>query len=73
MANNFASAVKKRKGTLVPIDADAEKKYFCIFCGRSADWTALFDAGGGVKQIERYCSNCAKIHVDDKSKTLANK
>jgi hypothetical protein len=44
---------------------NAQKEYFCIFCGGSADWTAFFDVGG-AKLIERYCSKCANVYVDDK-------
>ena len=65
MANNSSTIVKKRKGTLIKIE-NAEKEYFCIFCGGSAQWTALFDAGDGAKLIERYCSKCANVYVDNK-------
>jgi uncharacterized OB-fold protein len=44
---------------------NAEKEYFCIFCGGSAQWTAFFDAGDGAKLIEIYCSKCAKVYVDN--------
>ena len=50
MANNSSTIIKKRKGTLIKIE-NAEKEYFCIFCGGSAQWTALFDAGDGAKLI----------------------
>lgn len=65
MVNNFATTVKKRKGTLSKIE-NAGKEYFCIFCGQRAEWTALFDAGDGAKLIERYCPKCVKLHVDNK-------
>lgn len=65
MANNASPTVKRRKGTLIKIE-NAEKEYFCIFCGRSAQWTAFFDAGDGAKLIERYCSKCANMYVDSK-------
>ena len=62
MRNDFAK-VKKRNGTLIKIE-NAQKEYFCIFCGERAEWTALFDAGRGAKLIERYCHKCADLHVD---------
>jgi len=65
MANNASPTVKRRKGTLIKIE-NAEKEYFCAFCGERAEWTALFDAGNGAKLIERYCSKCANVYVDDK-------
>jgi hypothetical protein len=64
MTRNSSTTIKKRKGTLMKIEND-EKEYFCIFCGGSAQWTALFDAGDGAKLIERYCSKCAKVYVDN--------
>ena len=65
MGNNASPAVNRRKGTLIKIE-NTEKEYFCVFCGKRAEWTALFDAGNGAKLIERYCSKCANIYVDDK-------
>ncbi len=65
MANNASPKVKRRKGTLIKID-NAEKEYFSVFCGERAEWTALFDTGNGAKLIERYCSKCANVYVDDK-------
>jgi len=64
MDNDFAK-VRKRNGTLIKIQ-NAQKEYFCIFCGGRADWTAFFDAGDGAKLIERYCSKCANVYVDTK-------
>jgi hypothetical protein len=59
---DLVGRTRRRKGTLIPIDAEAEKKYFCTFCPRRAEWTALFDVDNEAKMIERYCSTCADIH-----------
>lgn len=65
MANNASATVKRRKGTLIKVE-NAEKEYFCVFCSGRAEWTALFDADNGAQLIERYCSKCANVYVDDK-------
>ncbi len=65
MMANDSVKVKKRIGTLIKIE-NAQKEYFCIFCGGTANWTAFFDAGDGAKLIERYCSKCANVYVDSK-------
>ena len=33
---------------------------FCANCGNLATVEALFDAGGGVTVVERYCDVCGK-------------
>ena len=36
------------------------KTKFCASCGNVATQEALFNVGGGVTLIERYCDTCAK-------------
>ena len=36
------------------------KTKFCATCGNVATQEALFEVGGGVTLIERYCDQCAK-------------
>ena len=36
------------------------KTKFCASCGNVATQEALFNVGGGVTLIERYCDICAK-------------
>jgi hypothetical protein len=36
------------------------KGSFCATCGNVATTEALFDVGGGVTLIEKYCDICAK-------------
>lgn len=41
-------------------DSRKRKNRFCITCGNIATTEALFDVGGGVSVIEKYCDMCAK-------------
>ena len=36
------------------------KTKYCASCGNVATQEALFNVGGGVTLIERYCDTCAK-------------
>ncbi|CAN5230613.1 hypothetical protein BH18THE2_BH18THE2_19930 [soil metagenome] len=36
------------------------KVKFCATCGSIATKEALFDVGGGITLIEKYCDKCAK-------------
>lgn len=36
------------------------KTKFCAICANMATQEALFNVGGGVTLIERYCETCAK-------------
>jgi hypothetical protein len=36
------------------------KTKFCASCGNVATQEALFNVGGGITLIERYCNICAK-------------
>jgi hypothetical protein len=36
------------------------KTKFCKSCGNIATQEALFNVGGGITVIERYCDGCAK-------------
>ena len=36
------------------------KPKFCVACGNRATQEALFNVGGGVILVEKYCGVCAK-------------
>ena len=41
-------------------DSHKHKNRLCIICANIATTEALFDVGGGVSVIEKYCDTCAK-------------
>jgi hypothetical protein len=41
-------------------DYHKRKSRFCATCGNVATTEALFDVGGGVTVVEKYCDTCAK-------------
>jgi hypothetical protein len=45
----------------VKTESHKRKNRFCLTCGNIATTEALFDVGGGVIVIEKYCDTCAKL------------
>ncbi len=52
--------MEKRLTSVRPYTDHKGKTKFCATCGNVATQEALFEVGGGVTLIERYCDLCAK-------------